>query len=644
LKDPKVLGKVLSVNHVLHTIIGVMPEDFEFPETQYNFWLPLEAGAAQSPRDYRSGRILARLQPGVSLESAQKDISRIAGILGREYPATNNGYGLLLEDYRKMDLPIDEAVVVKFVYLAVTFVLLIACANVSSLLLAKATGRNQEIAIRASIGGSRNRLLRQLLTESILIAASGGVLGILASFIWLKGTLAIVPPDMPNRERISIDGISLIYTAGIAFLSSLIFGILPALRSTGKRELDALKEASRASAGRARHRLLNGFIILETALVVVLLIASSLLVRSYRNEISVNPGFDRANLLTVQLQLPESMYVHPGELAAVVETAVNRFKDLLGTRMVAATQKLPMAGGLFGVDTFSVQDGSILPNNQRPSASGMSVTKDYFSTLHVPLLQGRHFSESDSLSHPVAIIGENIANRYLGDTPNPIGRMIRFDNATDKRWMEIVGVVGDVHVWNLKEPPMPQIYMPYAQLPSRIVALVARTVKDPLQYAGAAKSVLHSIDPEQPTTIQTMEEIIDSGLSGTKMLSKIIGSITVFALVLAALGIYSVISYAVSERTHEIGIRVAFGAQKLQICRMILGKGMVLLGTGLCVGAAGALILMRFLRMLWFGVTPDDPISYVTTGIVLMATGILAIIVPARRAMSVDPMVAIRHE
>lgn len=642
-RDPSVLGKAVSINHIHHTIIGVMPDDFEFPETQYELWLPLEASVAQLPRDYRSGYILARLKSGVSLDSAQQDISQIAAMLAREYPDKDSGYSVMLEDYSKIDLPESGKRIIPAFYLAVDFVLLIACANISTLLLAKATGRSREMAIRSSIGGPKNRLLRQLLTESLLIGALGGILGILAAFVWLKGILAIVPSDMPNRVRIGIDCPSLVYTAGIAFLSSLIFGLLPALRITSRNQINVLKEESRASIGRARHRLLNVFMVMETAMAVVLLVATGMLVRSYRNEITTDPGYDRRNLLTIQLELPESLYPRPADMSAFVENSVHRFKALLETRMVAVTQMLPMAGGVFYIDTFSVQ-GLSLPLNQRQSASGISVSPEYFRTFRIPLLQGRHFSASDGLSHPVAIISAGIAKHYFGDTLSPIGRMIKFDKVPEKRWMEIIGVVGDVRVWRLKDDPTPQIYIPYAQQPTRLLALVARTGKDPLQYAVPAKELMHSIDPEQPGTIQTMEEIIDTHLSDTKMLSQLIGSVTAFALILATLGVYSIISYAVSERTHEIGIRIAFGAQKPAICRIILTKGVIFLAFGLCIGLAGAIALTRFLRMFLFGVTPSDPVSYFATGIVLMVAGILAMVLPARRAMSVDPMVAIRHE
>jgi predicted permease len=643
-KNPSMLGRSLSIDHISYAIIGVMPEDFAFPETKYKLWIPIKPDdMALSPRDNRFGWIVARLRPGVSLASAQQDISGITARLSLEYPATKDAYGVLVEDYYESHLGKEQKLIIGIVYLAVTLVLLIACVTISTLLMAKATSRNQEIAVRTSIGGARSRLLRQLLTENMVIAAFGGILGILASFAWLKGILAIVPLYMmPNNDRIGIDGLSFLYTAGIALLSSFLFGILPALQSTGRKVMDALKEGSRTSFGRSRHRLLNSFIVLETSMAVILLIATGMLVQSYRNEISGNPGFDKRNLLTLQLELDARRPPHSQDAVFFIDNVISEFKDRLGTRLVAVTQNLPMRGVNYS-DTFSVQTHSSFINNEKPWASGLSVTPDYFRTLNIPLLQGRSFSESDGRSRPAAIISENIAKQYFSDTSSPIGMMIRFDNAADKRWMEIVGVAGDVRaVWNRKIT-LPQIYMPYALRPTA-ATLVVKTPKDPLQYAEAAKKLMRTINPEQPVTIQTMEEILDANTSNTKLLSQVISSVTLFALLFAALGIYSIISYSVSERTYEIGIRLAFGARKLAICRMILIRGLAFLGIGLCIGTAGGFACTQFLRSFLVGVTPGDSISYLITGVVLLTTGILSMLIPMLRAMSVDPMTAIRYE
>ncbi len=645
-EDPNILGKRLSVDYVPHTIIGIMPEDFVFSDSHCILWLPFDRDPVHLSRGNRFGQILARLKPDVSVESAQNDLSRIAAVLERDYPDTNSGYTVLIREYFHIDPPQDSATAIPVLYIAVTFVFLIACANISTLLLARTSGRKKELSIRASLGSSRMRLLRQLLAENIVLALLGGFLGIFVALVWIKAILTVVPYDMPNQDRIGIDLSSLLYAVGITLLSCLVFGIFPALRNTGRSLMDGLKEASHSSIDRSRHHLLKGFVIVETSLAVVLLIASGLLVRSYHNEISINPGFDHANLLTVRLALSESMHDSPEQLNAFVETTVNKFKAHPGILMVAAAEALPMTGG-GNYRKITIQKQSSKGLDQEVYICRTSVTPDYFRTLRIPLLQGRYFSDSDNQSHSFVIISEIIAKRYLSDTPNPLGRMIRFGSAVDPdpKWMEIIGVVGDVCLRRLRDTPMPQIYTPYGQQPSRHVGFVVRTENDPLQYSATAKNLIRSVDPEQPLhSIASMERIIEESASTPRAISRTMSALSVFALILAAFGIYSIVSYAVSERTNEIGIRLAFGAQRKQIFRMIISQGLMHLGIGLCVGIIGAIASMKFLGNLLYGVTPGDPISYTGTGIILFTVGILAMLLPLRRAVSIDPMMAIRHE
>jgi predicted permease len=645
--DAGIIGNIISIDRVPHIIVGVMPADFVFTESRYDVLLPLQVDPAKAPRQARDYFPIARLKPGVSIKQARADLSNIAAQLAREQVYTNYGVGAFVQKLSRNYLSNNLVVLMQSLYLAVTFVLLIACANISTLLLARATGRRKEIAIRASIGGNRARLLRQLLTESVLLAAGGGVAGIFMASGWLKLILALAPPDMPNQDTIGIDNASLIYTVGIVFLSSLIFGIVPALRSTGRHATEALKEEGRATAGRARHRLLNAFLVAEAAMAAILLIFTGLMIRSFRNQITAYPGFERSNTLVAHLVLPESKYGSRTQLTAFVEDVLTRLGTQKGILATAATLGHPMDGH-FASYPFSVQGQPYGSPNQLPNAALMIVTKDYFRTMRIPLLQGSSFSESDDHDYPVAIVSETMAKRYLGDYAKAIGRQIKLGDAASAKlkWIRIVGVVGDVRDLSSRILPKAQIYLSYRQYPQRDVALVVRTEKDPLGYGPVVRGVIRAADPEQPIyTMRSMEQVIGDSISEFRVVSELMSILSIFALALASFGIYSVISYAVSERTQEMGIRMAFGAQRSDICLMILRRGIVLLGMGLLLGIAGALASMRFLQEYWLvGVTPRDLMSYIGSGVILVSAGTLAMLAPVRRAMSVDPMAFIRHQ
>jgi predicted permease len=641
-----ILGKIVGIDGKPHTIAGVMPEDFVFPDINFDLWLPYTPTAAENSRQARYNQVVARLKPHVSRESAQNDLKEIAAILAKEYPNSNAKVGVSVDDDHSIGMGEQEKILLYLGLLSVFFVLLIACANISSLLLARATERKREFAIRASLGGVRMRILRQALTESVLLAMIGGILGVFVGFIWLKGILAIVPSDMPNQERIGIDGMALIYTAGIALLSSVVFGILPALRSAGNSVMEDLKEGSRASTDRVRHRFLSGLVIAETAMAVWLLILSGLLIRSYRNEISMNPGFDRSHLLAVHLTLPESKYQQPAQIINFIETAVTGMKNQLKTENVAAAQMAPMDGSMWRFQ-FSFQGRP--PEFLSEYSTLMMVTSNYFQTMKIPLLRGQYFSGRENPIHPKVIVNETMTRRYLADEPNPIGRMIKIGKGDDPKsvWMEIAGVVGDVKDYNFREPQVTQVYIPYGigKICPNYVVFFIRTKGDLLETAPVVRSLIHSIDPEQPiSVIRSMEEIVGETVANLRAAGRVLIILSGFALVLAALGIYSTISYVVSERMHEIGIRLAFGASRNDIFRLVFSRGLVHLATGLAVGITGAFISMNLLKSLLFGITSLDSVSYLGTVLVLAASGILAMLVPARRAMSVHPMILIRRE
>jgi predicted permease len=639
--DPHILGTTISLDGAPHTVIGIMPADFFFPDPRNDIWLPQRIDPAKAERGSRGYSAAARLKKGVSLELARADLAGIVLGLARRYPASNEGLGVSLLDLRRVSMGENVIVLMIIVYLAVTFVLLIACTNVANLLLARATSRQKEIVIRMSLGSGRLRVLRQLLTESVVLALLGSAGGIFVSFWCVKALLEIAPPDMPNRDRIVTDQAALFYAIGLALVCGLLFGLAPAFQSTGRRAIQALREGGRASAGRARHRLLNAFVVAEVALVVVLLVCCGLMVRSFAGQMAVEPGFNPSNLLTVRMLMPEYRYGQPAQQTAFLRDVLARSKNIPGIQAIAAVQTLPLEGSSWS-NTFSVEGHPPALPGAEPNAGLMIVSPDYFRTMGIPLLLGRFFSENDDEAQPVAIINQTMARRYLES--NPLGRRISL-GGTDGKWMPIVGVVADVHHLALGAPPRPEIYVAHPQQPTRRMVLVARTSSEPLGYAGALRSAIWSVDPDQPVSIiRSMEQVVRESVSNTRAAIQVMSILSLFALVLAGMGIYGVISYAVGERTQEIGIRMAFGAQPGDISRMILRRGMSLILIGLAIGSAGAFASMRLLSSRLYGVTPGDPISYAATAIALLMIAFLAMLVPVRRALSVDPVIALRSE
>jgi putative ABC transport system permease protein len=642
--DHSLIGKTILLDGTPHTVIGIMPADFVFPDARTELWLPHRIDLLKAKRDARGYSVVARLKPGVTLPSARANMDAIASGLARDYPGTNEGIGAAVIDLSSWSNGPDAMLMMTIVYLAVTFVLLIACANVANLLLARATSRMNEIAIRMSLGGGRARLLRQLLTESALLALIGGAGGVIVAYWCLKAILAIGPADMPNRDHITMNMVALTYTTGLSLLCGFIFGITPALHATGRRITAALGGSRQASAGPGRHRLLNAFVVAEISMAVVLLVCGILMARSFIAQISVNPGFDTRNLLTARLILPEYKYGRPPLQTAFMQEVLARAKTVPGIRAIGAVQSLPLDFSSWE-NTFSIEGRAPSLPGKAPSAGMLIVASDYFRTMGIKLILGRFFSEEDSQTQPAAIINQTLARRYFLEDANPLGRRIALGTEAAPKWLPIVGVVSDVHHRDLGEPPRPEIFIPYRQQPTRRMTVVARTEGDPHSYATAIRSAVWSIDPNQPVSmIRTMEEVVTDRVSDVRALAQVMGTLAFMALVLAAVGIYGVVSYAVGERTREIGIRVAFGAQKSHVCTLILRRGLFQMAAGLVIGTAGALASTRYLQSHLYGVTSSDPVSYLATAVGLLAVGLLAMFWPVRRALAVDPLTALRQE
>jgi len=641
--DPRILGRTITLDGEARTVVGVMPDDFYFPSEGTELWVPQRLDPAKASRGSRSYAAIGRLKPGVTLEQARADMAGITAQLAEEYPDDNKGWGVALSTRYEEMFGEDVRVIMIMLLLSVAFVLLIACANVANLLLARAASREREMAVRMALGGGRIRLLRQLLTESVLLAALGGIGGVFVAYWGIRGLLLIAPPDVPHLSRIQLDPTVLAYTAVIALFTGVIFGLAPALHGTRLRLQEVLKEG-RGSSGGARHRALKSLVVSEVALALVLLIGGGLMARSFVEQVKVKPGFRTDNLLTMRVSLPPLKYETPPRQASFFRDALGRIAALPGVRAAAAVQTLPLGGSNSwrGVD---IEGRPVADPGDRISIGYLIVTPDYFRAMDTPLLHGRFFTAQDAENSPrVAIVNETAARQYWPQDRSPVGRRIRF-SSEEEPWMTVVGVVRDVRHQSLSRPPRAELYLPHEQEPTRAMTLVAWTASDPLGLAPAVREAVWAVDRDQPVySVMSMQQVLDERVDGQKATAQVMGTLSLLALVLASVGIYGVVAYMVSERTHEIGIRMALGARQRDVFRLVLRQGMRLVGIGLVIGLAAAVGVMRLLASILFGVTPTDPLTYASVTVFLLGVAAAASYLPARRAMRVDPMIALRYE
>jgi len=643
--DPGILGSTIPLDGLPHIIIGIMPADFWFNHPNTEVWLPHVLTAEGSPRGSRSYTALGRLKEGVELSQARADMDTIASQLEQEYPDENKGWGIALLSLRRQIADDEMVLMVTTIYLAALFVLLIACANVANLLLARAASREKEIALRMVMGGGRWRLLRQMLTESVLLATLAGISGLLVGYWFIKALLLIAPTDVPNLDKIRMDETVLIYTVITSLMTGFIFGLVPALQSVRPRIHAALKEGGRSHSGGSRHRLLKSLVVVEVALALVLLVCGGLMVRSFMARALGDPGFDTGNLLTARISLPNSKYEKPPQREQFYREVVAGVQGLPGVKSAAAVQSLPLDGNNWW-SGITIEGRPPAQPGDRISVGYMIITPDYFGTLGIPLLLGRFFTDQDGTAHPVAIINETTARRHWPEEPNPVGRRLKFGSEdSESPWLPVVGVVGDVRHSDPGSRPRPEVYVPHSQESNSVMTIVARTATDPLDLAGPMRDAVWAVDVNQPVyRIRNMEQVVDERVKGPKAAAQVMGAVSILALVLAAVGIYGVVGYGVSQRTNEIGIRMALGARRGSIFRMILAQGMLLVGMGLIIGLVAAFFSMRVLDSVLHGITPSDPATYVTISFVLLMVALIASFLPARRATEVDPLIALRYE
>jgi len=642
--DPGLVGRAITLDGRRRTVIGVMPLDCSFPNHS-EVWAPIAFTHDDlSARGAHYLHVFARLKGGVTLEAAQAEIDTIASRLRQQYPDTNAGWDARVSPLADMIVGKIRPALLVLVG-AVAFVLLIACANVANLLLARATERRKEVAIRLALGAGRRRLVRQFLTESAILGLTGGLGGLVLA-LWGTDLLVAAGGDnLPRFREISVDGRVLLFTLGLSLLTGLVFGVVPALQASRPDLNETLKEGGRGgTAGPGRHRFRSALAIGEIALALVLLVGAGLMLRSFRQLLAVDAGFRPDHLLTLEVALPETKYPDAARQTAFLDETLLRLAALPGVDSAAAATTVPLSGGIISY-SFRIDGGPDTPPSQRSSVRYDAVSAGFFRAMGIPLLQGRGLLESDVAGSPrVAVISAGMARKYLPGE-NPIGRRIQIDNDASSAPREIVGVVGDVKHSSLDGEAAPHVYEPLPQAPSDWLTFVLRASVEPEGLQTAARRAILAIDPQQPVSdMKTGEALIADSVAQPHLAMMLLGVFAAAALLLAALGTYGVVAFSVSQRTHEFGVRMALGAGQREVLTLVVRQGLVLGTGGVVLGLLPAAAATRLLTGLLFGVSAGDPLVYLTVGSLLIAVALLASVVPARRASAVDPIIALRAE
>ncbi|HVF90147.1 MAG TPA: ABC transporter permease, partial [Blastocatellia bacterium] len=648
--DPGLIGRALMLNGNAYTVIGIMPPDFSFPiqMDKAEMWVsPAYEGSNLQSRGAQVTNALARLKPGVTLEQARAEMDSIMRGLEEKYPRTNTDRVVLVTGLQDQ-LVSKVRFALWLLFGAVGFVMLIACANVANLLLVRASSRQKEFAVRLALGASRSRLIRQLLTESLALALLGGGAGLLLA-VWLLDLLvALSPDDLPRLGAIGIDARVLGFTFAASISTGVIFGLAPALKFSRPDLNEGLKEGARTASGAGRNRLRGTLVMAEVALSVVLLVSAGLLVKSFLRLQQVDPGFDPERMLTLRISTPRAKYPKGEQRVEFFQQVLDRVRALPGVRSAAFVTPAPFTNNNVNTD-FVIDGRPAPPPGQGPGADVRGITPGYFETMAIPLIRGRKFSDDDRKGRVgAAIINEEAARRYWPDE-DPVGQTISsvgvgVDDDEPERW-EIVGIVGNVRHVSLDKAPRPEIYVPHRQQSWGWGHLMVRTATDPMSFAPAVRSQIYEVDKDQPVyNVRPMEQMIAGSFASQRFYMLLLGIFAAVGLVLALIGIYSVISYAVTESTREIGIRMALGAQRQDVLRMVLRHGMLMALGGIGIGVAAAWVMTRVMSSLLFEVSATDPLIFSCISLLLLSMALLACYLPARKATTVDPMVALRYE
>jgi putative ABC transport system permease protein len=637
--DPAIVGRVVQMKSRPLTVIGVMPSGFEYPE-QTQIWVNSAVNLSEEPRDNRAWSAIARLKPGIGLKQAQTRVSAINAQLDKQFHETNKGWDVSLWTlHERLVREVKPSLLALLG--AVGLVLLIACANVANLLLARGAARQKEIAIRAALGASRTRVLRQMLTESILLSAIGGIAGLVLS-IWLTDLLmSMLPGGAPRLEHIGIDYRVLTFALGVSALTGVLFGIVPALQAARLDVTSALKEGGRSAEGHRRTSARSLLLIGEVALSLMLLVGAGLLIKSFLRLQEIRPGFNAHNVLIANLALPYPKYQYE-QFEEFFRQLKERLEAAPGVQAAGGSMTLPLNASGYAIGRGFIPEGRPLTVDENRDAMFSSITGDYFRALQIPLLAGRTFELRDNADAPkVVIINETIAKRHFGSPAEAIGK--RLSIWRDEKFMrEIVGVVGATKTGSLTGEGGAQIYVPNAQARENFMGLVIRTAGDPAAFAATLRHEVQALDKDQPIyNVRTMDDVVANSLGTRRISMQLFTVFACAALLLAALGIYGVMAYSVAQRTQEIGIRMALGAQKSDVLRLVVRQGMILAAIGVVAGLVGAFGLTRVMASLLFSVRPDDPTTFVAISLLLIAVAFLACYLPARRAAKLNPVIAL---
>lgn len=638
--DPNMIGRTITLDGRATPVVGVMPAGFRFMDDA-DLWMPLgqDPFVSRGPRSVRIVSAIGRLGPGATLSQGRTEMSAIAGRLAQAYPDTNSGLDANVVQLQEQIVgKIRPALLVLLG--AVGFVLLITCTNVANLLVARATARETEIAVRMALGGGRSRLVRQLLTESVVLGLVGGAAGMMLALGGLRLLRSFGPAELPRMQEISIDGNVLGFTLAASVLTGVIFGLLPAFQVLRTNLGNSLKGGSRATKGGGRSR--SVLVVTEVALALVMLVGAGLMIRSFARLMRVDPGFNSDHLLTLQMDVPPAYGATPEKRIALYDEIFERLEALPGVKAAGGVTRLPLGAGS---STRLEIEGHPVASGEEPEVELRRASTNYFQAMGIPLREGRTFTKQDGPAAPrVAIINEVTAKRFW---PNeePMGRHVRFAGDSNAPWFTVIGIIGDIKHFGLDLQAPAELYTSFDQGPPGGPRLAIRTSADPAGLITAVRGELRSIDKQIAISqVETMDNIVSKSTADRRFQAVLLGAFAVLALALAMIGIYGVMAYGVAQRTHELAIRIALGAGRVDVLRLVLGQGMRLVIIGVAIGLAGAFGLTRFLRTLLFETGPTDPITFVGVSLLLALVALLACYVPARRASRVDPIAGLRHQ
>ncbi len=644
--DPNVLGRTIQLSGAAYTIIGVVPAGFSYPD-RAELWRPLPIDPAKLDPGPHYLHVVGRLKPGVTLAQAQADMSNIAARLSHENREKNAGHGVKLEPLTKVVVG-DVSLALYVLLGAVGFVLLIACANLANLMLARVGGRQKEIAVRTALGASRLRIVRQLLIESVMLAISGGVIGLLLAIWAVSWVVSLGADAIPRVHEISVDPRVAGFTLLVSVVTGVLFGLAPAIQVSRPDLTDALKESGRSTAGLRRNRLRSVLVVSEVALCLVLLVGAGLMIRSFAKLNQVDPGFNPARVMTLGVTLLRSKYPEDAQVAQVYSQILERAAAVPGVESAGAITDLPLTGSNTS-DSFTIEGRPPIAKEAEPSTEYHVVTPRYFESMGIPISSGRDFAHTDTKQSPnVVVINEAFARRHFAGE-NPLGHRLKLQGQ-ERDPLLIVGVVGNVRQFGLDEQPPPEVFVPFLQDPlsqnyQRSMTIVARTKSNPGAIAGSLRAALISVDKGLPVySLKPMTEHLRDSLARRRFNLILLTVFSCVALALAAVGIYGVISYGVTQRTHEMGIRMALGAKPRDVLQLVVRQAMILALGGVGIGLLASLALTRLIKGLLFSVSVTDPITFVAIAVLMTLIALLACVVPARRATKVDPLVALRYE